>query len=426
MDSIQEQALKLHKELVGKIEVVGKVELNTPDDLSLVYTPGVAEPCKVIAENPDAAYDYTGRGNMVAVVSDGTAVLGLGDIGPLAALPVMEGKCVLFKKFGGVNAFPICLNTKDVDEIVRVIKALEPNFGGINLEDISAPRCFEIEARLKKETNIPIFHDDQHGTAIVVLAALINALRVVNKKIDEIKLVLNGAGSAGIAITKLLLQAGLKNSIMVDRAGMLCTGERWMNSAQEEMAELTNHTKLKGSLADALMGADVFIGVSAPGVLNGKMVTTMNSGAVIFAMANPTPEIFPEEALAAGAAVVGTGRSDYPNQVNNVLVFPGMFRGALDVRAKDITEEMKLVAAYAIAGIITDEELNAEYIIPGVFDSRVAPKVAAAVAQAAINSGIARIYPNRKTPTSTSGSDTPYSASVGVESPTEDSMFNLS
>ena len=394
MSSIQERALKLHNELVGKIEVVSKVELNSADDLSLVYTPGVAEPCKVIAENPDAAYDYTGRGNMVAVVSDGTAVLGLGDIGPLAALPVMEGKCVLFKKFGGVNAFPICLNTKNVEEIIQVVKALEPSFGGINLEDISAPRCFEIEARLKKETNIPIFHDDQHGTAIVVLAALINALRVVNKKIDEIKLVLNGAGSAGIAITKLLLKAGLKDPIMVDRAGMLCTGEHWMNPAQKEMAELTNHAKLKGSLADALKGADVFIGVSAPGVLNGKMVATMNYGSVIFAMANPTPEIFPEEAIAAGAAVVGTGRSDYPNQVNNVLVFPGIFRGALDVRAKDITEEMNLVAAYAIAGIISDEELNAKYIIPGVFDPRVAPIVAAAVAQAAINSGIARLYAN--------------------------------
>ena len=396
MSSIQERALKLHKELVGKIEVVSKVELNSPDDLSLVYTPGVAEPCKVIAENPDAAYEYTGRGNMVAVVSDGTAVLGLGDIGPLAALPVMEGKCVLFKKFGGVNAFPICLNTKNVEEIIQVVKALEPSFGGINLEDISAPRCFEIEARLKKETNIPIFHDDQHGTAIVVLAALINALRVVNKKLDQIKLVLNGAGSAGIAITKLLLQAGLKNAILVDRAGILCTGEPWMNPTQKEMAERTNHAKLKGSLADALVGADVFIGVSAPGVLNGEMVATMNSGAIVFAMANPTPEIFPEEALAAGAVVVGTGRSDYPNQVNNVLVFPGIFRGALDVRAKDITEEMKLAAAYAIASIIPDEELRSDYIIPGIFDPRVAPTVAAAVAQVAINSGIARIYADPK------------------------------
>lgn len=394
MSSIQERALKLHEELVGKLEVVSKADLNSPDDLSLLYTPGVAEPCKVIAENPDAAYEYTGRGNMVAVVSDGTAVLGLGDIGPLAALPVMEGKCILFKKFGGVNAFPICLNTKNVDEIVQIVKALEPNFGGINLEDISAPRCFEIEARLKRETSIPIFHDDQHGTAIVVLAALFNALRVVNKKINEIKLVVNGAGSAGIAITKLLLKAGLENVIMVDRTGILCTGELWMNPAQLEMANLTNHSKLKGSLADALIGADAFIGVSAPGVLTGKMVATMNSESVIFAMANPTPEIFPEEALAAGAAVVGTGRSDYPNQVNNVLVFPGMFRGVLDVRASDITEEMNLAAAYAIAGIITDEELNAQYIIPGVFDLRVAPIVAAAVAQAAIDLGLARINAN--------------------------------
>jgi malate dehydrogenase (oxaloacetate-decarboxylating) len=396
MSSIQERALKLHKELVGKIEIVSKGELNSPDDLGLLYTPGVAEPCKVIAKDPDAAFDYTGRGNMVAVVSDGTAVLGLGDIGPLAALPVMEGKCVLFKKFGGVNAFPICLNTKKVEEIIQVVKALEPSFGGINLEDISAPRCFEIEARLRKEMNIPVFHDDQHGTAIVVLAALLNGLRVVNKKLDEVKLVLNGAGSAGIAITKLLLQAGLKNAILVDRAGILCTGEPWMNAAQVVMAERTNHSKLKGSLADALVGADVFIGVSAPGVLTGKMVATMNAGAVVFAMANPTPEIMPEEALAAGAVVVGTGRSDYPNQVNNVLIFPGMFRGALDVRAKDINEEMKLAAAYALAGIITDEELNAKYIIAGAFDPRVAPTVAAAVAQAAIDSGLARISADPK------------------------------
>lgn len=396
MSSLQERALKLHQELAGKIEVVSKAELNSLDDLSLLYTPGVAEPCKVIAENPDTAYDYTGRGNMVAVVSDGTAVLGLGDIGPLAAMPVMEGKCILFKKFGGVNAFPICLKTKDIDEIVQVVKALEPSFGGINLEDISAPRCFEIEARLKKETNILIFHDDQHGTAIVVLAALLNGLRVVNKKLNEIKLVLNGAGAAGIAITKLLLQAGLENAILVDQAGILCTGEPWMNPAQEEVADLTNYAKLKGSLADALVGADVFIGVSAPGVLNGKMVATMNSGAVIFAMANPTPEIMPEEAFAAGAVVVATGRSDYPNQVNNVLIFPGIFRGALDVRAKDITEEMKLAAAHELAGIISDEELNAEYIIPGAFDPRVAATVAAAVAQTAINSGLARLNTDPK------------------------------
>jgi malate dehydrogenase (oxaloacetate-decarboxylating) len=333
---------------------------------------------------------------MVAVVSDGTAVLGLGDIGPEAAIPVMEGKCVLFKKFGGVNAFPICLDTKNVDEIVQIVKALEPNFGGINLEDISAPRCFEIERRLKEETSIPIFHDDQHGTAIVVLAALLNALRVVNKKISEIKLVLNGAGSAGIAITKLLLQAGLKNAIMVDKAGILCTGESWMNPAMEAMAELTNHNKLRGTLADALAGADVFIGVSAPGVLNKDMVAIMNSGAVVFAMANPTPEIFPEEAYAGGAVVVGTGRSDYPNQVNNVLAFPGIFRGALDVQAKDITEKMKLMAAYAIAGIISDDQLKSDYIIPGVFDNRVAPSVASAVARVAIESGIARIHRDPK------------------------------
>ncbi len=392
MSTLQERALKLHKELRGKIEIVNKAALNTTDDLSLLYTPGVAEPCKVIAENPEAVYEYTGRGNMVAVVSDGTAVLGLGDIGPQAAIPVMEGKCVLFKKFGGVNAFPLCLNTKDVDEIVLIVKALEPNFGGINLEDISAPRCFEIEARLKKETSIPIFHDDQHGTAIVVLAALLNALRVVNKKIAEIKLVLNGAGSAGTAITKLLLQAGLKKVIMVDRAGILCSGENWMNPAMAAMAKLTNPAKIRGSLADALPGADVFIGVSAPGVLSKEMVATMNAGAIVFAMANPTPEIFPEDAFTAGAAVVGTGRSDYPNQVNNVLAFPGIFRGALDVQAKDITEEMKLAAAQAIAGIISDEELNPNFIIPGVFDPRVAPVVAAAVAQVAIDSGIARIH----------------------------------
>ncbi|HWQ89112.1 MAG TPA: NADP-dependent malic enzyme [Desulfitobacteriaceae bacterium] len=392
MSTLQERALKLHKELCGKIEIVNKADLNTTDDLSLLYTPGVAEPCKVIAENPEAVYEYTGRGNMVAVVSDGTAVLGLGDIGPQAAIPVMEGKCVLFKKFGGVNAFPLCLNTKDVDEIVLIVKALEPNFGGINLEDISAPRCFEIETRLKQETSIPIFHDDQHGTAIVVLAALLNALRVVNKNITEIKLVLNGAGSAGTAITKLLLQAGLKNVIMVDRAGILCSGEDWMNPAMAVMAEVTNPAKIRGSLADALPGADVFIGVSAPGVLTKDMVAVMKAGAIVFAMANPTPEIFPEDALAAGAAVVGTGRSDYPNQVNNVLAFPGIFRGALDVRAKDITEEMKLAAAQAIAGIISDKDLNPNYIIPGVFDPRVAPVVAAAVAQVAIDSGIARIH----------------------------------
>lgn len=391
MRSLQEQALKLHQELVGKIEVVSKAEIISAEDLSLVYTPGVAEPCKVIAENPAAAYDYTGRGNMVAVVTDGTAVLGLGDIGPLAALPVMEGKCILFKTFGGVNAFPICLNTKDVDEIVRIVKALEPNFGGINLEDIAAPRCFAIEAQLKKEMDIPIFHDDQHGTAIVVFAALINALKIVHKKLEDIKLVLNGAGSAGIAITRLLLKAGLKNPILVGRAGVLNSDEHRLNPVQQEMAALTNQAKIKGSLADALEGADVFIGVSSPGVLSGEMIAKMNPQPIILALANPTPEIFPAEALAAGAAVVGTGRSDYPNQVNNVLAFPGVFRGALDVRAKDITEEMKLAAAQAIAEIISPEELSADYIIPKPFDPRVAVKVASAVAQVAVETGIARI-----------------------------------
>jgi malate dehydrogenase (oxaloacetate-decarboxylating) len=390
MSTIGEQSLKMHKDLMGKIELCSKVEVKTSMDLSLAYTPGVAEPCRVIFENPEAVYDYTAKGNLVAVVSDGTAVLGLGDIGPMAAMPVMEGKAVLFKKFADVDAFPICIATKNVDEIVSIVKALEPTFGGINLEDISAPRCFEIERRLKEEMDIPVFHDDQHGTAIVVLSALLNALRVVGKNIEDVKLVLNGAGSAGIAITKLLLAAGLKNALLVDRMGILCSGEAWMNEAQAAMAEVTNQDKVSGRLSDAIKGADVFIGVSAPGVLTKDMVKTMNPDAVIFAMANPTPEIFPEEALAAGAAVVGTGRSDYPNQVNNVLAFPGIFRGALDVRARNITEEMKVAAAYAIAGIITEEELSSEYIIPKAFDPRVAPDVAAAVAKAAIDCGVAR------------------------------------
>lgn len=391
MNDIKERALQLHKDLMGKIEVISKVEVDSMEALSLAYTPGVAEPCKVIAEKPEAVFEYTARGNLVAVVSDGTAVLGLGDIGPMAAMPVMEGKCVLFKKFAGVDAFPICIGTKDVDEIVRVVKALEPTFGGINLEDISAPRCFEVEARLKRETNIPIFHDDQHGTAIVVLAALLNALKVVDKKLDEVKLVLNGAGSAGIAITKLLLKAGLKNAVMVDRFGIVCEGESWMNPAQVEMAAFTNRSKIKGALADAIVGADVFIGVSAAGVLTKEMVKAMNSGAVVFAMANPVPEIYPEEALEAGAAVVGSGRSDCPNQVNNVLAFPGIFRGALDVRATDINEEMKVAAAHAIAGLISDDERSSQYIIPKAFDPRVAIEVAGAVAQAAIESGVATV-----------------------------------
>ncbi|MGD8190052.1 NAD(P)-dependent malic enzyme [Brevibacillus ginsengisoli] len=391
-EMLQERSLRLHKELVGKIEVVSKVELNTAEDLSLTYTPGVAESCKVIAKNSEAVYEYTARGNMVAVISDGTAVLGLGDIGPMAALPVMEGKCILFKQFAGVDAFPLCVNTKDVDEIVMIGKALEPTFGGINLEDISAPRCFEIERRLREETNIPVFHDDQHGTAIVVLAGLLNALKVVGKKQDDIKLVLNGAGSAGIAITKLLLKAGLKNITLVSLEGILCSGESWMNPAQREIAERTNHDNIRGTLMDAIKGADVFIGVSGPGALTKEMVRLMNPGAIVFALANPTPEIFPEEALEAGAVVVGTGRSDYPNQVNNVLAFPGIFRGALNVRASDITEEMKLAAAYAIANIIAPDELNSNYIIPNPLDTRVAPRVADTVAKAAIESGVARVH----------------------------------
>lgn len=389
MGKIEEQALQLHKDLVGKIEIVSKVELNSAYDLSLAYTPGVAESCKDIAENSEAVYEQTARGNMVAVVTDGTAVLGLGDIGPMAAMPVMEGKCALFKKFAGVDAFPLCLATKDVDEIVNVVKALEPTFGGINLEDIAAPRCFEIEERLRKELGIPVFHDDQHGTAIVVLSALLNALRVVKKDVTEIKLVINGAGSAGIAIARLLLTAGVQHISLVSLEGVVCEGEAWMNSAQEEMAKLTNREKIHGTLKDVISGADVFIGVSGPGALTGELVQTMNRDAIVLAMANPTPEIFPEEALAAGAKVVGTGRSDYPNQVNNVLAFPGIFRGALDVRATDVTEEMKLAAAYAIANIISDEELSPDYVIPNPLDKRVVPAVAEAVAKAAIASGVA-------------------------------------
>lgn len=390
MKTIKERALKMHKELKGKIEIRSKVEVSSPEDLSLAYTPGVAEPCKIIAENPDAVYEYTSKGNLVAVVTDGTAVLGLGDIGPKAAMPVMEGKAILFKKFANIDAFPICLATKDVDEIVQIVKALEPTFGGINLEDISAPRCFEIETRLRKETNIPVFHDDQHGTAIVVLAALLGALRVVKKDIVKVNVVINGAGSAGISIAKLLMEAGVKNVILVDRKGILCSGEDWMNPAQALMSEVTNTKKQKGSLSDAIKGADVFIGVSAPGVLKKEMVASMNTDSIVFAMANPVPEIFPDEAKEAGARIVGTGRSDFPNQINNVLVFPGIFRGALDIRAKDITEEMKIAAAYAISEIIPEEELNEDYIIPGAFDPRVAANVAKAVAKVAVEIGIAQ------------------------------------
>ncbi|MHA7103422.1 NAD(P)-dependent malic enzyme [Bacillus sp. C-3-6] len=390
-NQINERSLLLHKELVGKIEITSKVEVNSADDLSLTYTPGVAESCKAIAADEETVYDYTARGNMVAVVSDGTAVLGLGNIGPKAAMPVMEGKSILFKKFANVDAFPLCLGTTDVDEIVTLVKNLEPTFAGINLEDIAAPRCFEIEKRLKEETNIPVFHDDQHGTAIVVLAAVINALKVVSKQMDNVKIVINGAGSAGIAIGKLLLKAGAKHITLVSLEGIVCEGETWMNEAQIEVSKKTNREHVRGTLKEAIHQADIFIGVSAPNVLTKELVQTMNEKAIVFAMANPIPEIFPEDALEAGAAVVGTGRSDYANQVNNVLVFPGIFRGALDVRATDITEEMKLAAAYGIANIITDEERNANYVIPNPLDKRVVPSVAEAVAKAAIDSGVAQI-----------------------------------
>ncbi|ARC29929.1 MULTISPECIES: NADP-dependent malic enzyme [Bacillus] len=390
-NQINERSLLLHKELVGKIEITSKVEVNTADDLSLTYTPGVAESCKAIAADEETAYDYTARGNMVAVVSDGTAVLGLGNIGPKAAMPVMEGKSILFKKFANVDAFPLCLGTTNVDEIVTLVKNLEPTFAGINLEDIAAPRCFEIEKRLKEETNIPVFHDDQHGTAIVVLAAVINALKVVSKQMDNVKIVINGAGSAGIAIGKLLLKAGVKHITLVSLEGIVCEGETWMNEAQIEVSKKTNREYVRGTLKEAIHQADIFIGVSAPNVLTKEFVKTMNEKAIVFAMANPIPEIFPEDALEAGAAVVGTGRSDYSNQVNNVLAFPGIFRGALDVRATDITEEMKLAAAYGIANIITDEERSANYVIPNPLDKRVVPNVAEAVAKAAIDSGVAQI-----------------------------------
>lgn len=389
--SLREEALKLHRDTKGKIAVVGTVPLKDSWDLSLAYSPGVAEPCLEIGKNKELVDVYTGKGNMVAVVSNGTAVLGLGDIGPYAALPVMEGKAALFKSLAGVNAFPVCLNTKDSDKIVETVKLLEPVFGGINLEDISAPSCFEIEERLKAELDIPVFHDDQHGTAIVTMAGLVNALKIVNKDIKEIKVVTNGAGAAGIAITKLLLKAGLKNAVLVDRPGILCEGEGWMNQAQTDIAAVTNREKIRGTLADAIKGADVFIGVSAPGVLTQEMIKIMNHRPVIFAMANPVPEIDPALAQSAGAAVIGTGRSDYPNQVNNVLAFPGIFRGALDVRAKDINDAMKIAAAYAIAGLVSDEDLTPDYIMPKVFDLRLAQAVAAAVAKAAMDSGIARI-----------------------------------
>jgi len=383
-------SLKMHEENHGKVEVVSKVSVKNREDLSTAYTPGVAEPCRRIRDNKEDVYKYTCKANTVAVVSDGTAVLGLGDIGPEAAIPVMEGKAILFKEFAGVDAFPICLNTKDVDEIVETVKRIAPVFGGINLEDISAPRCFEIEQRLKEELDIPVFHDDQHGTAIVVSAGLINALKLVNKPFEEANIVINGAGSAGISICKLLLQLGIGNAVLVDKNGALCPGEDWMNPAQEKMAEITNKNRERGSLADVIKNKDVFIGVSAPNVVTAEMVKSMASDPIVFAMANPTPEIMPEEAKKGGVRVMATGRSDYPNQINNVLVFPGVFRGALDVRATGITEEMKIAAAKAIAAIVSDEELNEEYIIPGAFDERVAKAVAKAVANEAIKLGITK------------------------------------
>lgn len=388
--TVYERSLELHAEKVGKIEVNSKVVVENKDQLSLAYSPGVAEPCREIHKDPENVFKYTSKGNLVAVVSDGTAVLGLGDIGPLAAMPVMEGKAILFKNFANVDAFPICLDTKDVDEIVETVKRIAPCFGGINLEDISAPRCFEIERRLKEELDIPVFHDDQHGTAIVVCAGLINALKCVGKKPEEIKVVINGAGSAGISICKLLLQFGIGDAVLVDRQGALCPGEDWMNPAQAAMAEITNKDKQTGPLTEIIKGKDVFIGVSAPNLVTAEMVGTMAKDPIVFAMANPTPEIMPDVAKAGGAAIVATGRSDFPNQINNVLVFPGIFRGALDVRATNITEEMKLAAAYAIASLVTEEELNPEYIIPSPFDKRVCNVVAKEVGRVAREQGIAR------------------------------------
>lgn len=385
------ESLKLHYELKGKIEITARAAVDNKEALSLAYTPGVAQPCLEIQKDVNKSYELTRRWNTVAVVTDGTAVLGLGDIGPEAGMPVMEGKCVLFKAFGDVDAIPLCVRSKNVDEIVDSIALLAGSFGGVNLEDISAPRCFEIEKKLKERCDIPIFHDDQHGTAVITLAGLINALKVVGKDIKDIKIVTSGAGAAGIAIIKLLMSMGLKNVIMTDRTGAIYEGREGLNPIKEEMAKITNQQKEKGKLADVIKGADVFIGVSAPGTLTKEMVATMAKDPIIFACANPTPEIFPEEAKAAGAAVVSTGRSDYPNQVNNVLAFPGIFRGALDVRASDINDEMKIAAAYAIAGLVSDEELNAEYILPAAFDSRVKDAVAEAVRAAARKSGVARI-----------------------------------
>ena len=385
------ESLKLHYELRGKIEMTPRAAVDSKEALALAYTPGVAQPCLEIQKDVNKSFDLTRRWNTVAVVTDGTAVLGLGDIGPEAGMPVMEGKCVLFKAFGDVDAIPLCVRSKSVDDIVNTVKLLAGSFGGVNLEDISAPRCFEIEEKLKACCDIPIFHDDQHGTAVITMAGMINALKVVGKKLEDVKIVTSGAGAAGIAIIKLMMSMGLKNVIMTDRQGAIYEGREGLNSIKEEMAKITNLGHEKGTLAQVIKGADVFIGVSAPGTLTSEMVKTMAKDPIIFACANPTPEIFPDEAKAAGAAVVSTGRSDFPNQVNNVLCFPGIFRGALDVRASAITENMKIAAAYAIAGLVSEEELNAEYILPQAFDPRVKDAVAGAVAEAARKDGVARI-----------------------------------
>ena len=385
------ESLKLHYEWKGKLEVTPRAAVDSKEALSLAYTPGVAQPCLEIQKDVNKSYKLTRRWNTVAVVTDGTAVLGLGDIGPEAGMPVMEGKCVLFKAFGDVDAIPLCVRSKDVDDIVNTVALLAGSFGGVNLEDISAPRCFEIEQKLKERCDIPIFHDDQHGTAVITLAGLMNALKLVGKKIEDVKIVTSGAGAAGIAIIKLMMSMGLKNVIMTDRKGAIYKGREGLNPIKEEIAAVTNRNMEKGTLAEVIKGADVFVGVSAPGVLTKEMVATMAKDAIIFACANPTPEIFPDEAKAAGAAVVSTGRSDFPNQVNNVLAFPGIFRGALDVRASDINDEMKIAAARAIASLVSDEELNADYILPAAFDSRLKDRVAEAVAEAARKSGVARI-----------------------------------
>ncbi len=388
---IKQQALKKHEEWKGKIEVVSRTPVKNREQLSLAYTPGVAEPCLEIQKDIDKSYELTRRHNLVAVITDGSAVLGLGDIGPEAGMPVMEGKCALFKEFADVDAFPLCIKTKDVDELVRTIYLLSGSFGGINLEDIAAPRCFEIEGKLKELCDIPVFHDDQHGTAIVVAAAMLNALKVVKKNIEDIKVVINGAGSAGTAIGLHLMKLGVKNLVMVDRFGIICEGMDGLSDAHKELAKITNKEHITGELSDAMEGADVFIGVSAPNIVSAEMVSTMAQGAIVFPMANPVPEILPDLAKQGGAVVVGTGRSDYPNQINNVLAFPGIFRGALDVRASDINDEMKMAASYAIASLVSDAELNSEYILPMAFDERIGKTVANAVAEAARKSGVARL-----------------------------------